>query len=349
MFSAAQVAATSESPPAVAENLPEVTVIVPTYNRATSLADTLDGLVAQDYPPDRLTVVVVDEASTDGTRQVVHAAAARAPFPLQYYCKPKQGPAAARNHGLARSSGEIVGFTDSDCRVAAGWVRHAVRWMTPNVGIVAGPIHPTVRARRRPGFFQHQIGEVLQESDLYPTANVFYRRQALEQVGGFDEHFGAFRWGPPAFGEDTDVAWRVKRAGYQSTFAMDAGVEHEASPMSARDWLLDAVRVQHLPYLVSRVPELRQRYLWHRYFLGWGDLIFVLAVLGALATIVRSSRWLGMALPWLWVVRGPVMGDRWPPVRWWRIPVKYALLAERSALATAALVYGSVRHRTLVL
>jgi glycosyltransferase involved in cell wall biosynthesis len=329
--------------------LPRVAVVVPTYNRAASLAETLGDLAGQDYPRDRLAIVVVDDGSTDGTAAVVRAAQAGCPFPLAVVRQGRGGIPAARNRGIAASGGEVVGFTDSDCHVGPDWVRRAVGHMGPGVGLVVGPIRPVVHARRRPGFFQHQLPPVEREDPLYPGANMFYRRAVLERLGGFDERIGR-RWGgPPVQGDDTLLAWRAKRAGVGVAFAADAPVEHEASAVSVKGWLLEPLRVAIYPRLVAHVPELRERFLWQRYFLGWGDLLFFVTLLGALLGTLRSPRWLVLALPWLWVVRAPIMGDRWPPTRWWRIPVKYALLLERSTLATATLAVASVRDRSLVL
>lgn len=333
----------------VAPHLPSVTIIVPTHNRAASLRQTLASLLGQVYPLERLEVVIVDNASTDATEQVVREAQAGTSIALRYYRKENRGPAAARNFGLARSSGEIVGFTDSDCRVAPDWVQRAVQHMVADVGLVAGAISAAWPPDRQLGFFQHQIPEVRQENAIYPTANVFYRRQAITDVGGFDEQFGAYRWGPPIGGEDTDLAWRVKRAGYRSVFADDATVYHEASAMSAKHWLLEPLRVQVVPLLIARLPELRARMLHYRCFADAAHPRFYLALLGAILGLKKSPFLFVLTVPWFWMLRGFIVDDLRQPARWWRIPVKYALLLERFALVTGALCVASLRHRTLVL
>lgn len=328
---------------------PRVTVIVPTHNRASSLRRTLASLLTQEYPADRLEVVVVDNASSDHTEQVVREAQAGTAVALHYHRKENRGPAAARNFGLARSESDIVAFTDSDCTAAPDWVARGVRRMEADVGLVAGAIHPTWPRDRQLGFFQHQIPEIRRENAIYPTANVLYRRRAIEAVGGFDERFGAYRWGPPVGGEDTDLAWRVKRAGYRSVFAEDAGVYHEASALSAKHWLLEPLRVQVVPMLVARLPELRTRFLHYRCFADAAHPCFYLAVLGVALGLKKSPLLFLLAAPWFWLLRGFVAPDLRQPSRWWRVPVKYAFLFERFSLVTAALWVASVRHRTVVL
>jgi len=87
---------------------PLVSVVIPSYNRAHVIAETLKSVLAQTYP--RVEIIVVDDGSKDATEQAV------APFRdrITYLRQDNQGLAAARNTGLARSSGEYVAWLDSD-------------------------------------------------------------------------------------------------------------------------------------------------------------------------------------------------------------------------------------------
>ena len=327
---------------------PSVSVVVPTYNRSAQLADTLASLVEQDYPAGRLEIIVVDNASTDRTPEVARQIQARSRFPVRYVREMKRGAPVARNRGLAEAQGEIVAFIDSDCQAPNTWVRRAMEKMRPEVGVLSGPVCPVVNPQRPPRFFCHQTNH--QKANLlFPTANVFYRRKVIQDLGGFDEQYGALPWGIAVFGDDTDLAWRVKRAGHASLFAPDAPVFHEASSIRAKAWLLEPVRMQALASLVARFPELRDE-LWWRRCVDERDPAFYLALLSGLAfAITRRPLSLALTLPWLWLMRGWVENDVWPPRRWWHIPFKYALLTERFALQTCALLWGSVRYRSLVL
>jgi cellulose synthase/poly-beta-1,6-N-acetylglucosamine synthase-like glycosyltransferase len=337
------------APTARAAGAPAVSVVIPTYNRACTLADTLDALAAQDYPPELLEIVVVDNSSTDSTEQVVRTAAQHSPFPVRYFRKDNRGPAAARNYGIARCQGDVLAFTDSDCTVPATWVQSAVQLLEPGVGLVTGPIHGVVHPRRRPGFFQHQIPDQRKEHPTYPSANVFYRRALVEQVGGLDERFGAFAWGPPVGGEDTYLAWQIKRAGYRSAWAEGAVVYHEATGLTALEWFGDTLRLQIVPRLVALLPEVRRGLFW-RYFVGPEHPISYLALVGgAAAAATRRPRFLVLTLPWLWLVLRPVRGDVWPPPRWPRIPLKVALSGARFLAVAVILLLSSIRHRRLVL
>jgi glycosyltransferase involved in cell wall biosynthesis len=87
---------------------PLVSVIIPTYNRAASLAAALDSVLAQSYP--KIEIVVVDDGSTDDTGAVV----ARYGDRIRFQLKPNGGVATARNVGLAAATGELLAFLDSD-------------------------------------------------------------------------------------------------------------------------------------------------------------------------------------------------------------------------------------------
>jgi glycosyltransferase involved in cell wall biosynthesis len=85
-----------------------ISVIVPTYNRADLIAETLESILAQNYPPTE--IIVVDDGSTDNTEQIVRKYA-----PAVSYLRIKNsGECAARNAGVAHCSGDWVGFCDSD-------------------------------------------------------------------------------------------------------------------------------------------------------------------------------------------------------------------------------------------
>ena len=333
------------------DTAPRVSVIIATYNRAVPLEDLLQDLMAQDYPPEQLEVIVVDDGSTDTTAEVIRRAITQASVSIRSRSQNRQGQAAARNQALAIANGEIVAFTDSDCRVGPHWVSNAVRHMTGAVGLVSGPILPIANPARAPGFFNHQIQEFTHENALYPTANVFYLRAALDQVGGFDEHFGQCSLrGPANVGEDIDLAWRVKRAGFVSAFAADAIVSHEATGVSPFSWLTEPIAVSVFPHLIAKYPELRREHLWKHYFLSDTHPLFYLAMAGVtLAGWARQPRWLALLLPWLLRMRPAMSDDLRAPSRWWRVPIKYALMGERFLLITLVLAWSSARHRTPVL
>lgn len=329
-------------------HLPTVTVIVPTYNRAGPLADTLAHLSAQAYPPERVEILVVDNSSQDNTQEVVERAAADSPFPLRFHRKENKGPAASRNYAIARSTGEIIAFTDSDCTMAPDWLRTGVSLLGTDGGLVTGTVQPINNPQRIPGFFYHQIKHT-REDFIYATANAFYRRKVVAELGGFNEHFGTYPWGMPVGGEDTDLAWRAKRAGYTAVFAPELVVRHQATNLPPIAWMLEPIRTFVVPRLVRDIPEMRKG-LWNRYFLS-RDHAFFYALLGGVIAGLTGRKKLAvvLAVPWVIEQHSMVNRDVGKVTRWWRIPLKFALMAERHAMLTLTIVASSIKHRTIVL
>jgi glycosyltransferase involved in cell wall biosynthesis len=327
--------------------LPHVSVIVPTRNRAASLRQVLESLSAQVYPAARFEVIVVDNDSEDETEIVVHQAAALAPFPVRYHRKQNDGPAASRNRGAEMAAGEILAFTDSDCIPSPGWVRTAVGAFKPDVGVVCGPVRP-LEIRQEQPFFTHQIHLVNREDGLYPTANVFYRREVFLKLGGFDETMRAYSWGQPVGGDDTMMGWKVRRAGHKSAFADGAIVFHQATPVSPRGYLLSTLAAQVIPKLVVSIPELRDSCFYRRYFLHKQSAMFYVMLLGL--ALSRRTPWAALlAIPWLQTTWPALKIDAWPPGRWGRAALRLALEFESSAVLAATLLYSSAMNRRLVL
>jgi len=193
-------------------------VVIPTYNRAHTLRQTLAAATAQDFGD--YEVIVVDDGSTDDTARMMATE-----FPgVRYIRQANRGPAAARNRGIQEATGEIIAFTDDDCvppfdwlaRLADGYVRY------PHIAGVGGyPEAPeSLLSQNILAQYERSIGrdeygaqqaEVLGgfECPAGGTNNMAYRRSVLEQVGGFDETF------PYAAGEDADLKWRVCQTGAQ--------------------------------------------------------------------------------------------------------------------------------------
>src|SRR4051812_42731918 len=100
-----------------------VSVVIATRNRADRLRQALDSLERMS-PPNMFSweLIVVDNGSTDGTRQVVNDCEARMMLPLRYLIEPRHGKSAALNAGVRAATGDVVAFTDDDCVMSPGWL-----------------------------------------------------------------------------------------------------------------------------------------------------------------------------------------------------------------------------------
>lgn len=198
---------------------PFVSVVIPTYNRASLLPKLLESLMRQTYPADRFEVIVVDDGSKDETEQVVRKFTDSAPFSVIYLHQQRKGPAAARNLGIRHSRGEIIAFADSDVTVSEDWIENAVKHFKKNsVDGVEGRTEPC--GTETP--FAHRAHNL--KGGKFLTCNIFYTKAILEKLGGFDERFRA------PHREDTDLAWRVLDAGGRIMFAPDVVAFHPYFP-----------------------------------------------------------------------------------------------------------------------
>ena len=179
-------------------------LIIPTYNRRDWLVEALQSALDQEMPADE--IVVVDDGSTDGTREAVQRLGA----PVRYLEQAHQGAAAAKNLGVAQSEAEWVQFLDSDDRLAkhaTSRVRAAIaKW--PDAGLLAYRARE-MSAEGRPS--QRVVGKK-STGERYSSAGLLrddaggcswfvVRRESFDAVGGFDRSLQS--------AEECDLALRL--------------------------------------------------------------------------------------------------------------------------------------------
>jgi GT2 family glycosyltransferase len=330
----------------VAPPEPLVSVVVPTHNRAGRLARLVDALGRQagGVP---MELVVVDDASTDGTWAELERLARGAPFPVRPLRLDRNaGPATARNAGWRAARGAYVAFTDDDCVPQPGWLAALVEAFA-DADVVQGVTFPDpVQAAGR-GPFSYTLN-VVRESGWYETCNLALRREWLEKLGGFDEGYRH-----PA-GEDTDLGWRAREAGARRVFAPRATVLHDVHPSGLRDRLRGLHRWEGVVRAVRDHPDLRQ-HLYRRWFWKWSHPPAIVAGAGlaaAAAIVARTpSRWPAGAL---------VAAAGCAPYGWFRLFVSHlpgglsSLPAIPAGLVldlgeVVVMARASARYRTLVL
>ncbi|MBC5798423.1 MAG: glycosyltransferase family 2 protein [Candidatus Eremiobacteraeota bacterium] len=194
---------------------PELTVVIPTYNRLETLREVIPSLLRQDVSAQRYDIVVADSNSNDGTADYL-ATVARTDVRVRHLPGAYAGRAAARNAGIAAARGDLVLFTDADIIAAPDLLRHhlarhradgdlAVVGMELQVGSFAEyerlrdhpaqrrPLHPPSRKRLSWLYFL--------------TGNASVRKRDLERVGCFDESFTGYGH------EDLELGYRLAHAG----------------------------------------------------------------------------------------------------------------------------------------
>lgn len=164
---------------------PRISVVTPSFNQAAYLEQTLRSVIEQGYP--NLEYIVIDGASTDASVEIIR----RYERHLHYWTsEPDQGQAEAVNKGLARATGEIVGWLNSDDYYLPGALQAAARVFAehPECGLVYGDVlavdgNDRVINELRYG---HWTLEDLLSFNIIGQPAVFLRRAVLEQVGGLD-------------------------------------------------------------------------------------------------------------------------------------------------------------------
>ncbi|MFL5895126.1 MAG: glycosyltransferase family 2 protein, partial [Thermoleophilaceae bacterium] len=232
---------------------PEASVVVATHNRRDRLAAMLESLRAQTLEPTRFEIVVVDDASSDETPALLEREAQR-PGPALRVTRQElsRGPAAARNAGWRAARGGLVAFIDDDCIAAAGWLEAGLAAHAQSPGaFVQGPVGPIPHEAERRGPFTRTV-TVDSLGPYYQTCNIFYPRELLERLDGFDETF------PNPGGEDTDLAWRAIEAGVEPVWAGDAAVHHAVNRFDLEGLVQLALRWAPSMEVYLRHPKLRE-------------------------------------------------------------------------------------------
>jgi glycosyltransferase involved in cell wall biosynthesis len=203
---------------------PEVSVVIPTYNRAELLPALLDALLAQRVHAIPYEILVIDNGSVDGTAATVAAYAN--PW-VRYHFEPRRGVSNARNTGVQHAAADLIAFLDDDLVPAADWLPSIKETLdaNPDVHCVGGRIEPQWPGVRPPWLtpanyaplalqYGRGAGKPLSAtnaSGCLVSANFICRRDVLRDVGGFS----------PAFvrDEDKELNLRLWRAGKVGIYA----------------------------------------------------------------------------------------------------------------------------------
>jgi GT2 family glycosyltransferase len=218
-----------------------ISVLIATHNRASLLRATLDRLRTQSFAPGD-EVIVVDNASTDATADVINAAAAGFPVPLYRRHDLSPGKAPALNAAVSAARGDVLALTDDDVLVGEDWIATIRRLFdNPSVALVGGRVDPHWQ-RAAPAWLQ------VEEEGRYGTmssplallhygeaqhlgqrtavgANMAIRRAVFESLGGFAPNLGKRR-GTLLGGEDHDLCQRAVKAGYHCEYRPELRVQH---------------------------------------------------------------------------------------------------------------------------
>ncbi len=203
-----------------------VSIVVPAYNAEKPIVSCLEALLRQNFPPQDLEIIVVNDGSTDGTMALIGQ------FPVRSLFQTNQGPAAARNRGAAAAQGEFLLFTDADCVPEPGWTAAMIAPFRDSRVVAVKGAYRTRQTALVARFAQIEFEErfamlaSLASIDMVDTYAAAYRREIFLQLHGFDTRF------PVANNEDTELSYRMAAHGMKMVFAPQAIVYHLRHPDS---------------------------------------------------------------------------------------------------------------------
>lgn len=204
---------------------PFVSVIIPVRNRPLEIEACLRSLGEVVYPPEKLEIIVVDDASTDHTPEMI----SRFPVHLIRLRENRQA-SYCRNLAARKARGDILAFIDSDCLAEPLWLQELIpAFKDPSLGAVGGMVdsyfvessldrYEQVKSSLIMGFRAKRSLE--RERFFYvPSCNLLARRGFFLKLGGFKEELFV--------GEDVDFCWRLQDAGHHVEFRPAGRVYHK--------------------------------------------------------------------------------------------------------------------------
>jgi len=268
---------------------PSISIIVPVLNGEATIELLLKSLLEADYSKEKTEIIIVDGNSTDKTRDIV------AKHPVKLQIEKRKGPNIARNTGIKHANGEIIAFTDSDCIVSKNWIMKIVEnFRDPKVGCVGGnvkghnshflsryadnSISPVIRAYRK----RKELDFIGPFAGCPAGCNMSFRRQALEDVGGFDENICY------SFEED-ELIERVCRIGHKLILDPQVLVWHKHRS-SLGDVLKQAFKYGKGAGSLVKRPK-NQKLVQRWFFINLLSLIQTILMIGLVAFLIMTAEW----------------------------------------------------------
>jgi glycosyltransferase involved in cell wall biosynthesis len=269
----------------------DISVVIPCFNAATTLPRLLASLSKQTIDPARYEVLLVDDGSTDNSREITLTFAN-----VQLLTQNRGGPGAARNLGADRARGQFVLFLDSDLDVAPDLLEKHIQAYRKQPGLAAAG--GSVRPLGEPGWFSWQAVDHLsswfnahpgvtyaQPPEYLPSLNFSIDRQRVwieKQL----------RWDPGLThtGEDVLYCHALKEAKLPLAFIADAVVYHQDRSTLA-GYLTHMYRWGfHAPFVRGRIKGLKFSFLFPQQ--PWKQFLYLPAIVAGYTLLVWKA-WLG--------------------------------------------------------
>jgi glycosyltransferase involved in cell wall biosynthesis len=283
----------------IATDQMKITVILCTFNRYQNLATALDSVARSTLPPSvEWEVLVVDNNSSDQTREVVEGFRSRNPGRFRYLFEPKPGKSRALNSGIREAHGNVLAFMDDDVVVEPTWLQNLTSALSDSscAGVGGrilprwtGPPPPWLPTGERYGLAPLAMFDLGLEPGALTEApfgtNMAFQRGVFERYGEFRTDLGP-RPGSEIRNEDTEFGQRLLNAGERLYYEPSAVVYHEVSETRLTRayflrWSFDKARAEvrefgipeRSPWVIAGVPLhlFRRLAVWSFRWLATGD------------------------------------------------------------------------------
>ncbi len=219
-----------------------VSILIPTYNRASVLCEALESLRSITLPDNcRVELIVIANACTDGTPSMVQQLSAGMPFPMRCVEESCAGLSHARNRAVREATGDILAFLDDDVAVDKDWLVGLLDvFESQYADIVAGKVTLSWRDVDRPNWmttrsehllsctdYGYEVRE-LRKAGLAVGANFAFHVRVAAAIGPFFSHMGHLGL-PTLRGDETHFIGRALRSGYRMFCAPRASLIHYVS------------------------------------------------------------------------------------------------------------------------
>ncbi len=207
---------------------PLVSVIVPAYNAADTIPALVCSLRAQDYPSQKIEILIVDNNSTDNTEKVIKD------HGLSYLKQDiPQNSYASRNLGIENAKGQVMAFTDADCRADSRWIKEGVNCIRSHqVDIAVGNLVCETPGKSLSSLYSRSVfgnqKYLVEKMAAGATGNLFMRRSVVDKEGYFDQRV--------RYGADTLYTSRASSKGYRIAYCPEALVYHVSHPNIKELW-----------------------------------------------------------------------------------------------------------------
>jgi len=268
---------------------PTVTVIVAAYNEEMVIERRLENLLALDYPPQKVEIVVASDASTDRTSELVEAVAAREPRVRVLDC-PRAGKVAAQNRAVRETAGDVVAFSDANATWAPDALRRLVTALAdPDVAYVCGQLRLQAAdgSNREGAYWRYEMWLREQESRLGSITGGNGSIYALNRRDYVQVD--------PRWGHDLSFPYRMVQAGRRAVYEPRALAFEKPTPTNETEYRRKVRMFEHCWEITLRGSMLRRLpagylacVLSHR-LLRYGSGVLHVVLLASSVALVASG------------------------------------------------------------